>query len=174
MKKYIHCQPDIALRAFSDLFWVCAQSWACVWPSRFPGICGSFSFLFFWPHCVAYGILVPWQEIKPVPSALGTRSLNHWTAREVPVEAFQSSYSPKRLVAQPFLLRVLLSLLFPQLLCLTQVAATNGCLQMILPVSPGIVTSARREFWVSLNKGKPFELVFQEVTRKVKINRHNS
>ena len=28
--------------------------------------------------------LVPWPGIKPGPSALGARSLNHWTTREVP------------------------------------------------------------------------------------------
>ena len=41
-------------------------------------------FLFFWLHSVACGILVPQPGIKPVPSALGAQSLNHWTAREVP------------------------------------------------------------------------------------------
>ena len=30
------------------------------------------------------GILVPRPGIKPMPPALGARSLNHWTAREVP------------------------------------------------------------------------------------------
>ena len=29
--------------------------------------------------------LVPWPAIKPRPSALGARSLSHWTSREVPV-----------------------------------------------------------------------------------------
>ena len=27
----------------------------------------------------------PWPGVKPVPPALETQSLNHWTAREVPV-----------------------------------------------------------------------------------------
>ena len=35
--------------------------------------------LFFWPCCVACGILV----LPPVPPALGTWSLNHWTARDI-------------------------------------------------------------------------------------------
>ena len=44
----------------------------------------SFVFLFFWPHCVACGILVPQPGIKPIFSALGVKSLNHWTSREIP------------------------------------------------------------------------------------------
>ena len=40
---------------------------------------------FFWPHCVVCGILVLWPAIEPVPPAVETRSLNHWTAREVPL-----------------------------------------------------------------------------------------
>ena len=32
-------------------------------------------------------VLVPWSGIKPVPLALGVQSLNHWTVREVPMNA---------------------------------------------------------------------------------------
>ena len=39
---------------------------------------------FFWWHCVACGILVPQPGIKPVPPTVEVRSLNQWTAREVP------------------------------------------------------------------------------------------
>ena len=42
------------------------------------------SIFFFWPHCAACGILVPQPEVEPVAPALEARSLNHWTAREVP------------------------------------------------------------------------------------------
>ena len=38
-----------------------------------------------WPHCVAYGILLPGLGIEPRPSALGTQSFNTWTTREVPL-----------------------------------------------------------------------------------------
>ena len=38
----------------------------------------------FWPHHAACRILVPRPGIKPVPPAVETWSLNHWTAREVP------------------------------------------------------------------------------------------
>ena len=41
-------------------------------------------FFIFWPCCVACGILVPRPEIKPQAPAVKVRSLNHWTAREVP------------------------------------------------------------------------------------------
>ena len=53
--------------------------------------CGCFflSFsCFFWPRCVACGILVPRPGIEPLPPALGAQSPNHWTAREVPKERF--------------------------------------------------------------------------------------
>ena len=42
------------------------------------------SFFFFWPHRVAYGILVPRPGIEPAPPELEAWSLSHWTAREVP------------------------------------------------------------------------------------------
>ena len=42
------------------------------------------TFFFFFPGCTACGILVPQPGIEPVPPALEARSLNHWTAREVP------------------------------------------------------------------------------------------
>ena len=44
-----------------------------------------FFFLIFWPHQVACGILVPQPGIEPVPPAVEAQSLNHRTAREVPV-----------------------------------------------------------------------------------------
>ena len=40
--------------------------------------------LFFWPCYVACKIFVPQAGIKPVPPALGARSVNHWMDREVP------------------------------------------------------------------------------------------
>ena len=44
-----------------------------------------FIYLFiYWPPLKGCGILVPWSEMKPVPLAVETQSLNHWTAREVP------------------------------------------------------------------------------------------
>ena len=46
-------------------------------------------FFFFWP-CVACGILVPRPGIKPIPPAVEVQSLNHWTTREVPLEAFST------------------------------------------------------------------------------------
>ena len=38
----------------------------------------------FWPRQTAYGILVLQPGIKPMLHTLEARSLNHWTAREVP------------------------------------------------------------------------------------------
>ena len=43
-----------------------------------------FVFLVFWPCQMACGISVPLPGIELVPPALGLRSFNHWTAREVP------------------------------------------------------------------------------------------
>ena len=45
----------------------------------------DFFFFFFWPHHAACGILVPQPGIEPVPPAVEAQSLNHWTAREVPL-----------------------------------------------------------------------------------------
>ena len=42
-------------------------------------------FIYFWPPHVACGILVLQPGIKPTSPALEAGSLNHWTAREVPV-----------------------------------------------------------------------------------------
>ena len=41
-------------------------------------------FFFFWPHCTACGILIPWPGIQPGPMAVKVQSPNHWTAREFP------------------------------------------------------------------------------------------
>ena len=40
--------------------------------------------VWFWLHRVARGILVPQPGMEPASPALGARSLNHWTTREVP------------------------------------------------------------------------------------------
>ena len=55
-------------------------------------------FYLFFGHA-AFGILVPRPGIEPVPPALEAWSLNHWTAREVPVLLFEepSCYLPQRL-----------------------------------------------------------------------------
>ena len=37
---------------------------------------------FFWPHRVAYGLLVPRPGIEPGALAVRPPSPNHWTARE--------------------------------------------------------------------------------------------
>ena len=42
-------------------------------------------YLFFWPCCVAYWILVPQPGIEPMSFASGAWNLNHRTAREVPL-----------------------------------------------------------------------------------------
>ena len=44
-------------------------------------------FFFFCLHHAACGILVPRPEIEPEPPELEARSLNHWTAKEVPRES---------------------------------------------------------------------------------------
>ena len=43
-------------------------------------------FFFFWPRCVACGLLVPPPGIEPL--AVEAQSLNHWTTREVPGAKF--------------------------------------------------------------------------------------
>ena len=41
--------------------------------------------------------LVPWPGMEPGPPALGARSLNHWTTREVPIFILKSSFSSPRI-----------------------------------------------------------------------------
>ena len=48
---------------------------------------------FFWQCHSAYWILVPQPGIEHVPPAFKVRSLDHWTAREVPVCALTSPLS---------------------------------------------------------------------------------
>ena len=50
-------------------------------------------FFFFWLHCKAWGILVPWPETE-LTSPAAELSLNHWTAREVPYPHFKNQKIP--------------------------------------------------------------------------------
>ena len=43
--------------------------------------------------CVACGILVPRPGVEPVPAAVEVRSLNHWTAREVPSPILKAKFN---------------------------------------------------------------------------------
>ena len=47
--------------------------------------------LIIWPCFAAKGILVPHQQVKPMPPALEVWSLNHWTTRESSSEAYSPS-----------------------------------------------------------------------------------
>ena len=42
-----------------------------------------FRLFFFWPRCMACGILVSQPGMEPLLPAVETQSLNHWIAREV-------------------------------------------------------------------------------------------
>ena len=48
----------------------------------------SFAFFLSWLCLSAFGILVPWPGIEPMPSAVTMPSPNHWTPKEVPSFAF--------------------------------------------------------------------------------------
>ena len=61
-----------------------------------------FSFFFFWPCCSVHGILVPKPGIKPRPSAMDARSLNHWITREVLALSQSIGWSPHREQSQNF------------------------------------------------------------------------
>ena len=39
----------------------------------------------FWPHCMAWGIVVLWPEMESMLLVLEGQSLNQWSAREVPI-----------------------------------------------------------------------------------------
>ena len=56
--------------------------------------CFVLFFFFFWLHFVLCKILVPWPGIKTMLLALEFRSLNHWTATEVPkIISFKNALS---------------------------------------------------------------------------------
>ena len=44
-----------------------------------------FFFFFFWPHSVAYGILLPQPGVEPEPLSVKAWNPNHWIARKFPV-----------------------------------------------------------------------------------------
>ena len=48
----------------------------------------SFFFLFFWPHHVACGILVPQPRIKPVLPAVEVKSANHLDLQGIPLISY--------------------------------------------------------------------------------------
>ena len=56
------------------------------------------SFCFFWLHHTAWGTVISWPWVKPVPPVVETPSLNHWTAREVPLSLLNTKILgwPKR------------------------------------------------------------------------------
>ena len=61
--------------------------------------------IFFWPHCVACGILVPQPGIKPTLPALEAWSPNHLTTREVLLQSFEATalffWQPGSLLRRP-------------------------------------------------------------------------
>ena len=69
----------------------------CPWfMTQSPEIFSFIYFLFFWPHCVAYGISVPRPGIEPTPLAVELWCPNHWTAREFPGISWQFSREEKK------------------------------------------------------------------------------
>ena len=50
--------------------------------------CYMWIFFFFWLHCMACGLLVPWSGMEPMSPAVEAQSLNHWTTRETPLFFF--------------------------------------------------------------------------------------
>ena len=63
-----------------------------IFPIQPPIICVNLDklLLFFWPHRVACGILVPQPGIELRPLAVRARSPNHWTTRDFP---WQTTYN---------------------------------------------------------------------------------
>lgn len=43
----------------------------------------GFWFIYFWPCCMAWGILVPGSGVEPVPPTLDAQCPHHWTTREI-------------------------------------------------------------------------------------------
>ena len=61
----------------------------CAFPTSLPSY-HLLVFFFFWPHRVAWGLLVPRPGIEPAPPAVEAQRLNRWTAREVPLDTSES------------------------------------------------------------------------------------
>ena len=38
---------------------------------------------------MAFGVLILWPRIEPVPSSVEDQSLNHWATREIPISLFR-------------------------------------------------------------------------------------
>ena len=55
------------------------------WEGGLVKTCTTLFFVFFWPHCVACGILVPRPGMEPAALAVEEQSFNHWTTGEVSV-----------------------------------------------------------------------------------------
>ena len=53
----------------------------------------EFTFFFF-PHCMACMILVPWLGVEPMSSTVKTQSPNQWTTREFPRIEFNVKSKP--------------------------------------------------------------------------------
>ena len=61
-------------------------------------ISALFRFSFFWPHLMAWGILVPQPVIKPMLPAVEVWSLNPGTARDIPVQISYNTSSHSSLL----------------------------------------------------------------------------
>ena len=76
----LSCPPQCSLFFFTNH----SDSFLPYIPCSFKNI-----IIIIWPHRVAYGTLVPWPGIKPLPLAIEAQSLTHWTPREVPQDLFR-------------------------------------------------------------------------------------
>ena len=79
----LSCPPQCSLFFFTDH----SDSFLPYIPCSFKNI--IIIIIIVWPHRVAYGTLVPWPGIKPLPLAIEAQSLTHWTLREVPQDLFR-------------------------------------------------------------------------------------
>ena len=88
-------RPDSPCGLFSSalltLFWTFSTQvqsrclhWNCIALLKKNHNSVFFLFDFFFPHCMACGILVPPARIEPTPPALEVQSFNHWITKEVP------------------------------------------------------------------------------------------
>ena len=46
-------------------------------------------YIYFWPCCGAYGILVLQPRVEPKPSAVRAQGPNHWPTERLPPKYFQ-------------------------------------------------------------------------------------
>lgn len=105
----------------------------------------------------------------PTLSVCGTTQIprNMWVFQTLFPKISHSSAFPLKLSG--------LSIVYPSCIPCPRAAGTSAFAFQCFQQRPrSVAESMEGKFWINPNKGRPFELVLQRATRKVKINKHKS